>query len=263
MKIITWNINSVRKRLDGLKDLLEREKPDVICLQETKVQDVDFPLSFFEEVGYGNVMFQGQKSYHGVAIASPQKLTAVPKKEIGPFMLPRFVAAKLENGVRIFNFYVPAGGDEPDPEVNDKFRDKLDFMEAMSTWSASIKNPIKKSILVGDLNVAPSEHDVWSHKQLLKIVSHTPVETDALAKVMASGNWLDAVREHFGDDEELYSWWSYRSRDWKNANKGRRLDHIWMGKDLKKSLADVAILDDVRGWDTPSDHAPISADFDI
>jgi exodeoxyribonuclease III len=263
MKIITWNINSVRKRLDLLKALLEREKPDVICLQETKVQDEDFPVSFFEEVGYGNVMFQGMKSYHGVAIASTQKLAPVAKKELGPFMSARYVAAKLESGVRVFNFYVPAGGDEPDPEINDKFRDKLDFMEAMSTWSSDIKGPVKKSILVGDLNVAPSEHDVWSHKQLLKIVSHTPVETDALAKVMSSGNWLDAVREHFGEDEELYSWWSYRSRDWKYANKGRRLDHIWMGKDLKKALGEVAILDDVRGWDTPSDHAPISAVFDL
>ena len=262
MKIVTWNINSVRKRLDLLKDLLEQEKPDVICLQETKVQDEDFPVSFFEEVGYGNVMFQGMKSYHGVAIASPHKLAPVAKKELGPFMAPRFIAAKLENGVRVFNFYVPAGGDEPDPKVNDKFREKLDFMEDMSKWSADIKGPVKKSILVGDLNVAPSEHDVWSHKQLLKIVSHTPVETDALLKVMDSGNWLDAVREVHGEDEELYSWWSYRSRDWRKADKGRRLDHIWMGKDLKKKLKSADILKDVRGWDTPSDHAPISAVFD-
>jgi exodeoxyribonuclease-3 len=263
MKIITWNINSVRKRLDLLKDLLVQEKPDVICLQETKVQDADFPLSFFEETGYGNVLFQGQKSYNGVAIASPHKLAPVSEKESGPFMPTRCIGAKLENGVRVFNFYVPAGGDEPDPKVNDKFRDKLDFMEAMSAWSTAIKNPIKKSVLVGDLNVAPSEQDVWSHKQLLKIVSHTPVETEALAKIMASGNWLDAVREHFGDDEKLYSWWSYRARDWRAANKGRRLDHIWMGKDLKKTLTGAAILDDVRGWDTPSYHAPILAEFDV
>jgi len=263
VKIITWNINSVRKRLDLLKTLLEKEKPDVICLQETKVQDADFPQSFFEETGYGNVMFQGQKSYNGVAIASQQKLTPVPEKEVGPFMPTRFIAAKHESGVRVFNFYVPAGGDEPDPEVNPKFRDKLDFLEAMSDWSTAIKNPIKKSVLVGDLNVAPLATDVWSHKKLLKVVTHTPVETNLLEKVMNSGNWLDAVRHHFGDEETLFSWWSYRARDWRAANKGRRLDHVWMGKDLEKSLTDIDILDDVRGWDTPSDHAPISATFSL
>ena len=122
---------------------------------------------------------------------------------------------------------------------------------------------LKKSVLVGDFNVAPGEHDVWSHKQLLKVVSHTPVEVEALAKVQAAHDWTDVARALTPEDEKLYSWWSYRARDWKKSNRGRRLDHIWVSPALKdaatkKGRAGFKIHEDCRSWERPSDHAPVS-----
>jgi len=116
---------------------------------------------------------------------------------------------------------------------------------------------------VGDLNVAPHEHDVWSHKQLLKIVSHTPVEVEKLGNVIDSHGWVDVARELVPDDEKLYSWWSYRAKDWRASNRGRRLDHIWVSPALKKAALGAGrgayrIHDDVRGWVRPSDHAPVT-----
>lgn len=119
-----------------------------------------------------------------------------------------------------------------------------------------------RSILVGDLNIAPREDDVWSHKQLLKIVSHTPIEVDHLNDVMAAGDWVDVTRQDIPDGL-LYSWWSYRAKDWDAADKGRRLDHIWATLDIAGQASGSRILRDVRGWEQPSDHAPVFATFDL
>jgi len=108
------------------------------------------------------------------------------------------------------------------------------------------------------LNIAPLAADVWSSKQLLKIISHTPVETDGLKNLLDKGGWHDAVRAHFGDDEKLFSWWSYRSRDWTANNRGRRLDHMWVSHDLADSISDAQIYRDLRSAEKPSDHVPIS-----
>jgi len=120
----------------------------------------------------------------------------------------------------------------------------------------------QKSILVGDLNIAPGEEDVWDHKKLLKIVSHTPQEIQALNEVMLSANWVDIIRKDIPSGL-LYSWWSYRARDWDTANKGRRLDHIWATKDIADKGYGSYISRGVRGWEKPSDHAPVFASFDL
>ena len=130
--------------------------------------------------------------------------------------------------VTIHNLYVPAGGDEPDPEINEKFAHKLQFIDELEAWFG--KDCVPKgheSMLVGDLNIAPLEHDVWSHKDLLKVVSHTPIETEGLLRIQKKGKWVDLLRQHVPADQKLYTWWSYRARDWAAANRGRRLDHIW------------------------------------
>jgi exodeoxyribonuclease-3 len=119
------------------------------------------------------------------------------------------------------------------------------------------------SILVGDLNIAPYEHDVWSHKQLLKIVSHTPVETEGLIEVMEKGDWVDLMRQHVPMEEKLYTWWSYRARDWKASNRGRRLDHIWSASELAGALTAIEVIEEARGWEKPSDHVPVIARFDL
>lgn len=254
MNIITWNINSVRLRLPLVLALLAEEQPDVLCLQETKCPDEFFPHEDFAAAGYPHQAVRGQKSYNGVAILSKHPLTDIRHLNWAGKEDCRHIAATLEDGSHLHNFYIPAGGDIADVEANEKFAHKMQFLDELTTWStAQTDTP---SILVGDLNIAPREDDVWGHKQLLKVVSHTPMEVDALNGVMAAGNWSDAVRDMIPEGL-LYSWWSYRAKDWDAADKGRRLDHIWVTAPLADKVVAAKVLRSVRGWEKPSDHAPV------
>lgn len=258
--LATWNINSVRLRESLVCKLLQQEAPDVLCLQECKSPVDKIPLEAFRELGYGHIVARGQKGYNGVAI-----LSRLPLEDMGDFDFAglghaRHVAARLENGAVIHNFYVPAGGDVPDREVNQKFGQKLDYLTDMRDWFRD--NRPEKSILVGDLNIAPREDDVWGHKQLLKVVSHTLVEVEHLGDVMEAGGWADVTRADIPEGQ-LYSWWSYRARDWDAADKGRRLDHIWASPDIAAAAHGSRILRAARGWEKPSDHAPVFATFDL
>lgn len=262
MKLTTWNINSVRLRIDLVRRFLDEERPDVLCLQEIKCLDDNFPAKALREAGYEHQAVSGQAGYHGVAIVSRLPLKNVEKRGFCDKGDCRHIAATLPGNIRVHNFYVPSGGDEPDRKINDKFAHKLDFLDEMAGWSAEF-SPRAKSVLVGDLNVAPREHDVWSHKQLLKVVSHTPVEVEKLSRVIAAHGWIDVARELVPEPEKLYTWWSYRAKDWRISNRGRRLDHIWVSPTLKKpALAGgrdaYQIHADARDWNKPSDHAPVS-----
>jgi exodeoxyribonuclease III len=260
--ITTWNINSVRLRLPIVEQFIVREKPDILCLQEIKCRAEEFPLEPLKAMGYEHIVLHGQKGYHGVAIISKVPLAEDHKQDYCGVGDARHISAIFERGgrrIRLHNFYVPAGGDEPDRTVNPKFGHKLDFVEEMKVLKADM--PGVSSILVGDLNIAPLEHDVWSHKQMLKIVSHTPVETEGLTEVMTKGGWLDLMRQHVPASEKLYTWWSYRAKDWEAANKGRRLDHIWSSPELGPLLENIEVLKEARGWDRPSDHVPVTATF--
>ena len=266
MRIVTWNINSVRLRIASVIRFLEEQKPDVLCLQETKCLNDQFPRKAFEKAGYGHIALNGQKAYHGVATVA-----RVPLEDPEPIQFcgmgdTRHIAVTLPGGARLHNFYVPAGGDEPDPGTNPKFKHKLDFVEEMTKLFRKGKK--EPRILVGDLNIAPGEHDVWSHKQLLKIVSHTPVETDAMGGLIKAGGFTDVARALIPDEEKLYSWWSYRAKDWSASDKGRRLDHIWVSAPLVEAAtaagpAAFHVHRDVRGWEKPSDHAPVRLDLDL
>ena len=267
MKITTWNINSVRLRIDHVTRFLKEQAPDVLCLQEIKCVDDSFPSKAFKQAGYEHLAVSGQAGYHGVAIASRLPLTKIEKRKFCGKEDSRHVAATLPGGVRIHNFYIPAGGDEPDREKNEKFAHKLDFLDELTEWFSEL-GPRAKTVMVGDLNVAPCEHDVWSHKQLLKVVSHTPIEVEKLHDVMASHKWLDVARELIPEPEKLYTWWSYRAKDWRISNRGRRLDHIWVSPALKKAALSAgaeaySIHDEARGWERPSDHAPVSLTLDL
>ncbi|HHS89187.1 MAG TPA: exodeoxyribonuclease III, partial [Rhodobacteraceae bacterium] len=169
--IATWNINSVRLREPLVMKLLAKEGPDILCLQECKSPVEKMPTEGFASLGYTHMVANGQKGYNGVMILSKLPITEVGRKDFVNLGHARHIAARLENGVVIHNFYVPAGGDKPDREVNEKFGQKLDYLTEMRDWFHSEKP--EKAILVGDLNIAPREDDVWNHKQLLKIVSHT------------------------------------------------------------------------------------------
>ncbi|MEM6536262.1 MAG: exodeoxyribonuclease III [Pseudomonadota bacterium] len=261
MDIATWNINSVRLRIELVLRYLSEARPDVLCLQEIKCNNDQFPTKAFESAGYIHQAVNGQGGHHGVATVSRIPFKKVDRLVLGGKDDARHVSVVTDTNITIHNFYVPSGGDEPDVGVNPKFAHKLKYLEEMRRLPDM--GPRKKSILVGDLNVAPGENDVWSHRQLLKVVSHTPVETDALAAVVTDGKWTDVSRLHLDDDEKLYTWWSYRSRDWRASNRGRRLDHIWVSAALRKAATESGpdaykIWADCRDWEKPSDHVPVS-----
>ena len=261
MRIATWNINSVRLRLPQVIKFIEEQGIDIMCLQETKTPDEYFPTENFKKIGMTHQYFRGEKSYNGVAILS--KLEFNNGQYIDWCMKndTRHVSVKLKDGTEIHNFYIPAGGDEPDIVINPKFEHKMSFLnEIKNYFSTNTKN---QKILVGDLNIAPLENDVWSHKQLLNVVSHTPLETETLLEIINTGEWADVMREFVPTNQKLYSWWSYRNRNWEISNRGRRLDHVWVSKKLLSSVRSGIIYKETRSWERPSDHVPIIIDIDI
>jgi exodeoxyribonuclease-3 len=258
MRIVTWNINSLRLRLALLERLIAALDPDVICLQETKVPDELFPEAAPAAIGYPYVARRGMKAYNGVAVLSRRPLHAVDAPDWCSKGDCRHLQVSVESSggpIELHDFYVPAGGDIPDRNENPKFAHKLDFVSEAALWfAASGVRP--RTVLVGDLNIAPLEQDVWSHKQLLGVVSHTPVEVAGLLAWLATG-FHDAIRHFVPDDEKLYTWWSYRNRDWRLSDRGRRLDHIWVSPDLVPRLRRYEILKDARDWPRTSDHVPV------
>ncbi len=260
MKIVTWNINSIRLRLPLLKLLIDNHQPDIICLQETKVQDSEFPIMDIMLLGYENVVFTGQKSYNGVAILSKYPITEHFSLEFYNSD-KRHIAAKISD-IEVHNFYVPAGGDEPDEAMNPKFKHKIAYLTMMNQWfleeRKNNKNPI---ILVGDLNIAPLEHDVWSSKSLKNTVSHTKIEREMLLNNINSFGFIDSARHLIPSNEKVYSWWSYRSPDWSNSDRGRRLDHIWITEHLIHCINKIEHLRQFRAYEQPSDHVPVMLYF--
>ncbi|MEC7208790.1 MAG: exodeoxyribonuclease III [Pseudomonadota bacterium] len=258
MKITTWNINSVRLRLPLVLDKLAELDTDVLCLQETKTQDEHFPHAAIAEAGWPHIAIRGEKSYNGVAILSRLPLEDISHMNWTGRTDTRHISASV-GGLTIHNFYIPAGGDEPDRDKNPKFGHKLDFLAEMTDYFTG-QQP-RNAVLVGDLNIAPLAADVWSTRQLKNVVSHTDIERKALLALIEEGGWTDAVRANFGPDEVLYSWWSYRARDWAASDRGRRLDHIWVSADIADKVKTVTIDRAARGADKPSDHVPVSATF--
>ncbi|MCZ4272270.1 exodeoxyribonuclease III [Maritalea porphyrae] len=264
ISVATWNINSVRLRLPMVQDFLADHKPDVLCLQEIKCQNDQFPKKAFEESGYTYQAVNGQKSYHGVAIVSRIPMEDHNAREFCAMGDARHISGVVEapfGKTRIHNFYIPAGGDEADVTINPKFKHKMDFLAELQDWFDH-EDFDDGHVIVGDFNIAPHENDVWSHKKLLKVVSHTPIETELLDAIQARRNWVDVVRKHIPHDERLFSWWSYRSKDWSQSDKGRRLDHIWSTPDVAQHSTQTVVLRDARGWsEKPSDHVPIISHF--
>jgi exodeoxyribonuclease-3 len=261
MKIATWNINSVRLRIEQVLKFINDQNIDILCLQETKTEDQFFPSDDFLKIGMRHQYFRGEKSYNGVAILS--KIKFQEKEHINWCNKGdcRHISIKLGKEIDLHNFYVPAGGDDPDTSSNPKFAHKIDFLNQMKSHFSNDKKTQK--ILVGDLNIAPLENDVWSHKQLLNVVSHTPIETETLLDIIGSGEWVDVMRAITPHNEKLYSWWSYRNRNWEISNRGRRLDHVWVSKKLFPQVKSGVIYNETRSWERPSDHVPIVIDIDI
>jgi len=263
VKIASWNINSVRLRMPQVERFAAEHDPDVICLQEIKTVADLFPYEAFEELGYVHHAVHGQKGYHGVATVSRIPMKEFSRHDWQDNGEARHVGVELlgpGQGMILENVYVPAGGDIPDRDQNPKFGQKLDFLERMTRWADKIDRP---TMIVGDFNIAPLECDVWNHKQLLKVVSHTPIEVETLDRFKDAHGWVDIGREHIAAPERYFSWWSYRAKDWREGDRGRRLDHMWASPDLARQAIGHSVIEETRDWEKCSDHVPIITEFDL
>jgi exodeoxyribonuclease-3 len=260
LRLATWNVNSVRLRAEQAARFIALHRPDVLALQEIKCQAGEFPAQAFADAGLPHLKIGGQKGWHGVALASRLPIEDVASLDLCREGHARCVSGRIA-GVEIHNLYIPAGGDLPDRDANRKFDHKLDFF-ARLTAAMAAKDPAAPLILAGDFNVAPGEHDVWNHRFMSKVVSHTPVEVAAMAALEASLGFHDPVRAAAPEPAKLASWWSYRAVDFRVSNRGLRLDHVWLSPGLGRA-AGARIHDEVRAWERPSDHAPVSVDLDL
>ncbi len=260
LKIATWNINSVRFRIDIVSRFLAEEAPDILCLQETKTVDETFPAEALTALGYEHQLLCGQPMHHGVAIVSKLPLHNRSCFDWQANGEARHIGASLDCGFRVDNVYVPAGGDVADREQNPKFGQKLDFLARMTDWSHDLDEP---ALLVGDFNIAPLECDVWNHKQLLKVVSHTPLEVETLDRLQAANDWIDLGRKFIPAPERYYSWWSYRAKDHGKSDRGRRLDHMWASAKVAERAIAHSVHEHCRSWLKPSDHVPLVTQFRV
>lgn len=261
LSVATWNINSARLRLPIIEHYLREHSPDILCLQEIKCQEHQFPAEALAALGYEHQAISGQKGYHGVATISRVPIREVARNDWQANGEARHIAVEVTGRDMVLdNVYIPAGGDEPDREINVKFGQKLDFLERMTQWADKLDKP---TLIVGDFNIAPLESDVWNHKQLLKVVSHTPLEVETLQRFKDAHGFVDIGREFIRDPERYFSWWSYRAKDWRANDRGRRLDHMWASPDLAAQARAHRVLEDARSWEKPSDHVPLITEFDI
>lgn len=256
MKIATWNVNSINIRLEQLLDWLEATKTDVVCLQETKSVDENFPVQPIIDAGY-HVAFTGQKSYNGVAIVSRHEIDDVQKNfpDDDDEAPKRLIAATIE-GVRIVNTYIPNGTELG----TDKFTFKLDWLQRLRRFFDDTCDQNSDVLLCGDFNVAPTELDVWSVPAWEGKLHFTKTERAAIHYVKQWG-FTDLFRKLHPDAKE-FSWWNYREGAWQR-NQGLRIDHIWTSRSLADKCTGCWIDKEPRSNEKPSDHTPVVAAFDI
>lgn len=254
MKIATWNVNSIAIRLEHVFQVLETRQIDVLCLQETKCVDEKFPRLELLEKGY-NAAFMGQKSYNGVALISPHAIEDVqynfPDDDEDA---PKRLIAGTVNGIRIVNTYIPNGTEL----WTDKFTFKLDWLQRLRKFFDVTCDTSSDVLLCGDFNVAPDERDVWSVKAWEGKLHFSKPERAAIHHVKQWG-FTDVFREKNGDLQE-FSWWNYREGAYPK-NQGLRIDHIWTSKSLAEKCVNCRIDKEPRGWERPSDHTLVIAEF--
>jgi exodeoxyribonuclease-3 len=264
LRIATWNINSIRARIAAVVRFLEEEKPDVLCLQEIKCRDEEFPAKALREAGYVHQQVRGQKGHHGVATVSRLPLTPLPEPGLCSRGEGRCLAAKID-GLELHNYYFPSGGPEPDPAINERFAHKLEFWSRLAARAKTEKKRLAAEpvLYVGDFNIAPGEHDVHNHKRLLAHVGHTPRESAAYYRTLKAGGFTDVARALFPEPEPIHTWWSYRVKTWTPQSPGWRLDHFWASPALKEAALKggrkaFGIHVRTREWKKPSDHVPVT-----
>jgi len=256
MKIATWNVNSIAIRLEQMLNWLETTQADVLCLQETKCVDEKFPLEQIRNAGF-NAAFMGQKSYNGVAILSRRDIKDVQYNfpDDDADAPKRLIAATVEN-IRIVNTYIPNGTELG----TDKFTFKLDWLQRLRKFFDFGFNVDSDVLLCGDFNVAPDERDVWNAAFWEGKLHFSKPERAALDYVKKWG-FTDTFRKINGD-EKLFSWWNYREGAF-FRNQGLRIDHIWTSETLANRCVNCWIDKTPRGWERPSDHTPVVAEFEV
>lgn len=256
MKIATWNVNSINVRIPQLVAWLGRAQPDVVCLQETKTLDENFPEVVLREAGY-EAVFMGQKSYNGVAILSKLPISDVQKNFLDDDdeAQKRLIAATV-GGIRIVNTYIPNGSEL----WSDKFKFKLDWLQRLRRLFDDNCDTASDVLLCGDFNVAPEEMDVWNTAVFEGKLHFSRPERAAITFVKQWG-FTDLFRKMNGDVRE-FSWWDYRAGAWQR-NHGLRIDHIWVSASLAEKCTACWIDRSTRELEKPSDHAPVIAEFKI
>lgn len=258
MKIATWNINGINSRLDHVLKWTEAAKPDVLCLQETKTPDPKFPVAKLNSAGYEHIAVHGEKSYNGVAILSrfptDDVLRGFPEDKENA---PRRVIAATVKGVRVVNAYFPHGT----LIGSDKFHFKIDWLKKLRKYFDKYFSPEDDVLLCGDTNICPHEMDLWNVRYWAKRMHFTREERDGLINIKRWG-FIDVFRQ-FNDQPGEYTWWDTFRESSFPKNRGLRLDHLWATETLAESATDCWIDRTPRGWEHPSDHAPVVAEFDV
>lgn len=255
MRIATWNVNSIRARVERVVDWVTRREPDVLCMQETKVVDDDFPTEELQRLGYA-VLMAGQKTYNGVAIVSrlPVRDVTIGLKDAKPNADKRLIAATI-GGVRVLSAYIPNGKSVDNPSFADKLRFFVQLEETLRAQA-----PDGKSVaLCGDFNVAPDERDVHSPDKMRGQLHFHPDEHRALGRLKDMG-LVDAYRLHHSEGGR-YSWWDYRGGGLQK-NEGLRIDLVLLSQDLADRCRNAEIDADERLKDKPSDHVPVVVDLE-
>ncbi len=254
MLLATWNVNSIKVRLPQLLKWLESTKPDVVCLQETKITDDKFPKKELEAAGF-NLAFHGERTYNGVAILSRSLMTSVhlglPESPLP--VQPRLIKAEIDNVV-VVNVYIPNGSSVG----SDKFIYKMRWLEALRNFLVTVHQPTERLVICGDFNVAPTDEDVFNADLADGQVMFTDQEKDALRAIKDWG-FTDTFRMHVPGGGH-YSWWDYRQGAFRR-NMGWRIDHIWATEPLAKTCKTAWIDKEPRKLEQPSDHTPVLAEF--
>lgn len=255
MRIASWNVNSVRTRLDQVLAWLQTHEPDVLCLQETKVSDDLFPLQAFEQIGY-HCAISGQKAYNGVALISREPLEDVQVgfdallPDAGPLSEQKRVISGMLDGVRILNLYVPNGSSLK----SEKYPYKLEWLACLQRYLAVQEEQGDPLCMVGDFNIGLEDRDLPDPQRLTGTIMASEPERSALREAL--GDRLSDVFRVFEPGSGHWSWWDYRSGAW-DRDLGWRIDHIYLSEELLECATGCVIHKQTRGNQQPSDHAPV------
>ncbi|MEM6503207.1 MAG: exodeoxyribonuclease III [Cyanobacteria bacterium P01_C01_bin.89] len=260
MKITTWNVNSIRTRLEHVTDWLGENPVDVLCVQETKVQDKQFPEAAFRD-RHLQVEFFGQKSYNGVALISQEPLTAVARgfsavlgDSVSEWDEQKRVISGMLGDVRVVNLYVPNGS----AIASEKYEYKLGWLAVLKDYLARLLEESPKLCVCGDFNIALENKDIYKPEKGGNHIMASEAEREALQEVLGLG-LRDSFRK-FTDEGGHYSWWDYRAAGFQR-NRGWRIDHLYLSDALYDDAADCTIDATPRGWEKPSDHTPVTVTF--